>query len=582
MNHSAWRLYRPTYPTTDEATRFRSLLYVNKRISTSSHRQICCNHPDLVAIKLWTAEIQYLIFSVYIPSLDARQTADVTPVESVLDEIQNCIEKHSQTTDRTTRLILAGDFNRHHPAWSHRPVSHAFTAQAGELVNFFQIYRLQWCPARDLNQEVNRLVEATITVLDQHVPAQKPSPYSKRWFTTELKAQQVVANRARRRWQDSCAALGPNRPITTALFNNMRQKRREWTRTIEKVKATHWKEFLGKAQEGHLWKTATYMRPRDPYTNIPPLQMADAEEETIIPCQEEIEWEPISELEIYRSLKAAKGTTAPGEDGIPTLVWKHLWTYLRGTITHLFTKSIELGCYPDRWKRARIVVLKKPGKSDYSLPGVYRPISLLNTLGKILEAVIARRLSFWAETYKLLPDTQFGGRPGRNTEQPLLVIANAVNRAWLRSKVVTLIAFDLKGAFNGVNKVSPLENAGLAQGSPLSPILFGFFNSDLVDQPIDYHGGSSAYIDDYFRWRAGPSAEDNIHKIQEEDIPRIEAWACDTGSCFAAEKTELIHLTRSKKQHGVGQIIMNGKTIKLTNTAKLLGVIDTNPWDYVI
>jgi hypothetical protein len=33
-------------------------------------------------------------------------------------------------------------------------------------------------------------------------------------------------------------------------------------------------------------------------------------------------------------------------------------------------------------------VLRKPGKPDYSLPGAYRPISLLNTLGKLLEAVI--------------------------------------------------------------------------------------------------------------------------------------------------------------------------------------------------
>jgi hypothetical protein len=216
------------------------------------------------------------------------------------------------------------------------------------------------------------------------------------------------------------------------------------------------------------------------------------------------------------------------------------------------------------------------------------------------------------QTHKLLPDTQFGGRPGRNTEQALLVLANEVDRAWLRSKVVTLIAFDLKGAFNGVNKlsldvrlqakgiptvarlwigsfmedrfanisfddfqteVSPLENAGLAQGSPLSPILFGFFNSDLVDQPVDCHGGSSAFIDDYFRWRTSRSAEDNIKKIQEEDIPRIETWARRTGSSFAAEKTELIHLTRSKRQHAVGQITMNGKTTKPADTAELLGVI---------
>jgi endonuclease/exonuclease/phosphatase (EEP) superfamily protein YafD len=141
VNHSAWRLYRPTYPNT-ESTRFRSLLYVNKRISTSSHRQIHCNHPDLVAIKIWTAEIQFLVFSVYIPPLDVHEAADTTAAESALEEIKTTIEQHTRETDKTTRLILAGDFNRHHPAWSHRAVSHVFTAQAEELINFFQEYQL--------------------------------------------------------------------------------------------------------------------------------------------------------------------------------------------------------------------------------------------------------------------------------------------------------------------------------------------------------------------------------------------------------------------------------------------------------
>jgi hypothetical protein len=135
-------------------------------------------------------------------------------------------------------------------------------------------------------------------------------------------------------------------------------------------------------------------------------------------------------------------------------VWKRLWKYIGKVITNIFTASIELGFYPTQWKRALIAVLRKPGKPDYSIPGAYRPISLLNTLGKLLEAVMAKRLSYYAETHGLLPNTQFGGRPGRNTEQALLVLANAIDRAWLKSKIVTLVAFDLKGAFNGVNKAS--------------------------------------------------------------------------------------------------------------------------------
>ena len=32
---------------------------------------------------------------------------------------------------------------------------------------------------------------------------------------------------------------------------------------------------------------------------------------------------------------------------------------------------------------------------------------------------------------------------------------------------------------------TPLPNAGLAQGSPLSPILFAHFKADPVDQTVD-------------------------------------------------------------------------------------------------
>ncbi|KAJ9481647.1 hypothetical protein VN97_g11822 [Penicillium thymicola] len=94
-----------------------------------------------------------------------------------------------------------------------------------------------------------------------------------------------------------------------------------------------------------------------------------------------------------------------------------------------------------------------------------------------------------------------------------------------------------------------------------------------VDQPVDSHGGASAFIDDYFRWRVGSSAEENLAKIQSEDVPRIEEWARRTGSCFAAEKTELIHITRKRGEHLEGQITCDGANVKPSPTAKLLGVV---------
>ena len=76
-----------------------------------------------------------------------------------------------------------------------------------------------------------------------------------------------------------------------------------------------------------------------------------------------------------------------------------------------------MGAVPTPFKTAHILPLRKPDKPDYTIPKAYRPISLLFTLGKILELVIARRLSYWAETRGLLPTNQFGAESVRSKKR---------------------------------------------------------------------------------------------------------------------------------------------------------------------
>jgi hypothetical protein len=68
-----------------------------------------------------------------------------------------------------------------------------------------------------------------------------------------------------------------------------------------------------------------------------------------------------------------------------------------------------------QWKVAKIVPLKKGNKDDYTLPKNYRPISLLVTLGKIMEAVMATRLAYLIEVHKLLPNNHFRARKQKST-----------------------------------------------------------------------------------------------------------------------------------------------------------------------
>lgn len=185
---------------------------------------------------------------------------------------------------------------------------------------------------------------------------------------------------------------------------------------------------------------------------------------------------------------------------------------------------------------------------------------------------MAERISYLAETFGLLPSNHFGGRKRRSTEQALTILVEKIQCAWRSGKVLTAALFDIKGAFNGVNKssllhslrerrvpevavrwvenfltgrkaqmlvnsfscpIADIHNAGLPQGSPLSPVLFLFFNADLVQQKIDANGGSLAFIDDYTTWVTGCSAEENTRKIQQDVIPKLDVWKARSGAILS-------------------------------------------------
>ena len=83
---------------------------------------------------------------------------------------------------------------------------------------------------------------------------------------------------------------------------------------------------------------------------------------------------------------------AAGEDGLPAGAWRQIWPAVSESVCRLFQTSLDTGTLPRQWKIAKIIPLKKPNKGDYTLAKAWRPISLLSTLGKLLEAVIAERI----------------------------------------------------------------------------------------------------------------------------------------------------------------------------------------------
>jgi hypothetical protein len=116
----------------------------------------------------------------------------------------------------------------------------------------------------------------------------------------------------------------------------------------------------------------------------------------------------------------------------------------------LFARSLETGRVPREWKIAKIILLQKPKRRDYTIANNYRPISLLPTLGKALESLVAERIGYLVEEYGLLPKTHFGARKQRSTTHALSYLCKDVFKAWRGKKTLSLVSFDVKGAYNNV------------------------------------------------------------------------------------------------------------------------------------
>jgi hypothetical protein len=374
-----------------------------------------------------------------------------------------------------------------------------------------------------------------LEAVNELTPKAKPSPYAKRWWTQDL----TKLRRVYTYWRNRARAQRRGGEALPVLEQQARAAAKEYHDAIRKQQRLHWDDFL--AEDTNIWKASRYLDPDQGsgWSRIPPLQTADgsltkntAEQAeqllaTFFPSlPENIETEgdspqrtsvavmpKLTVEEIEGCLMKTKPWKAAGEDGLPAGVWRQVWPAVRESVRCLFQTSLDSGILPRQWKIAKIVPLKKPNKEDYTRVKAWRPISLLSTLGKLLEAVTAERISFAVEMHGLLPANHFGARKQRSAEQALLLLQKQIYTAWRSRKVVSLVSFDVKGAYNGVCKerllqrltargippclvgwidafcseraativvnslasgLTELEQAGLLQGSPLSPILFLF------------------------------------------------------------------------------------------------------------
>ena len=130
-----------------------------------------------------------------------------------------------------------------------------------------------------------------------------------------------------------------------------------------------------------------------------------------------------------------------------------------------------------------MIIIPKPNKSSYDHAKMFCSIVLLNTLGKLIEKVIAERIQFTVVENNFIHPCQLGGLKFKSTIDAGVTLTYIVRSRWAKGKSTSTFAFNISQFFLSLNHnllTSILSKAGLE--SKVS----NFFVNYLVQRKMNY------------------------------------------------------------------------------------------------
>src|SRR5258706_10749384 len=314
----------------------------------------------------------------------------------------------------------------------------------------------------------------------------------------------------------------------------------------------------------------------------------------------------------------------PGPSGISNAILKHCAHILTPHLATIYTAICRFKHYPNKFQKIHQVVLPKLGWASYEISSSYRPIALIETMAKIQSTIVTEELLYKCEAYNLLPNYQFGGRPGRSTTNTLHYVEQFTKNAWRRGQVVSALLLDIQAAFPNMRKDRLIENMrarnlaneycdfidmilmqrqiqlkfddhtstpfspmnGCCQGCPLSMLLYAIYNAPLIrvatnDDPKEQIVG---FVDDTTLLASGKNFEE-AHSTLKDMMERkngVFEWSRTFNSPLEMDKLALVNFTHSHEKANkantlvltqpatVGQLTHR---IQASPHTKLMGVI---------
>jgi len=106
---------------------------------------------------------------------------------------------------------------------------------------------------------------------------------------------------------------------------------------------------------------------------------------------------------------------APGEDGLTSEILLRIFKLFPTFFTKIYNECLRKGHFPKHWKSSIIIPIVKPGKEVRKKVNKYRPISLINVGGKVLEKLLIDKINHHAFSNSLLNENQYDFFPQKST-----------------------------------------------------------------------------------------------------------------------------------------------------------------------